>query len=132
MFMNRAGYLAFWAPRIGEEAARLQWSNAMYALTAWLVGIVWLAAFVVGGRFHLPLLIVLGAVLVPVSVAGLVMSFVRIRQANRAASRCLGVEIRFRRVPSPPKMPARYEEWCRKYSLVPYAANEPTPTEGRH
>ena len=125
MLTNWPKFESFWAPRIGRDAARLRWDQARLLLLAGLLYFVWFPSIGVGVRLGIPVLTGLGGGVVVVAAICLALAVGRLRAANRAASRTLGIHLGFRAVAPPPRSTGRYEAWCRKHGIRPYSADSP-------
>ena len=125
MLTNWRKFEAFWAPRIGPEAARLRWDQARLLALAGVLNIVWFASIGVGVRLDLPVLTGVGGGVALAAAACLALAVGRLRAANRAASRRLGIKLGFRAIAPPPRSADRYEAWCRKHGIRPYTADPP-------
>ncbi len=51
-YFTKAQYLAFWAPRIGDDAALVNFRASRCALGAWMSMALWFPSLVIGGRLH--------------------------------------------------------------------------------
>jgi len=101
-----------WAPRIGEEGARLQvWASRLIALGA-LAGSVWLAALGIGEATHNGILHVVGLLLLVIAVGVLVFGAVVMHRSFKAMSRFLGVRVAF--LNSPKLHEASFRRWCQR------------------
>ena len=123
MLANEGKFVGFWAPRIGDEAARLKWKATRLLLAVYLLNFVWIPCVIAGIRANIPALTVVGALVACVQATGVVLTAYRIRAVNRATSRMLGLRVGAGTgVAPPPRGADAYEAWCRKHGVVPYEA----------
>jgi hypothetical protein len=121
---SRVRFLAFWGPRLGDEAAVLRWSWAIRLNWAYGLNFVSLPCIFAGAWAHVPALILIGVVIYLAQGALIVLAAIRLRASNRAASSALGVRIGHGGIAGPPRSDAGYEAWCRKHGLRPNSARQ--------
>ena len=101
-----------WAPRIGEEGARLQvWASRLIALGA-LAGSVWVAALGAGEATHNEAIQVAGLLLMAIAVSVLAFGTIVRHRSFKAMSRFLGVRVAF--LDSPKLHEASFRRWCQQ------------------
>jgi hypothetical protein len=125
---SRARFIAFWAPRLGDEGAALRWAWANTQNLAYVLNFVSLPCIFAGAWAHIPALVVVGILIYAVQGGLIVLMFRRLRAMHQAVSAAVGLQIGVRGTPGPPRPAAAYERWCKKYGVVPYTANRKTPT----
>jgi hypothetical protein len=124
---SRAKFVAFWAPRLGDEGAALRWKWANTQNLAYLLNFVSLPCIFAGAWAHIPALVVVGILIYAVQGGLIVLMFRRLRAMNQAVGAAVGLPISFIGKPGPPRSTAAYERWCKKYGVVPYTANRTKP-----
>jgi hypothetical protein len=109
---------ATWLPRIGEKATKLRWQA--FALYSWIfvLMIIWEPALVVGLRYNLTPVTVLGVCTLAAALILVVTMFVKSHQSKVATGLILGVKIGLGHAIEPPRTPDGYARWCQKYGVV--------------
>jgi hypothetical protein len=114
---------AFWDPRIGPEAAHLQWRvKKLNGYLALIVLLITVPCLVVGASLHLPT--VLAVALLSYGAVGWIQVRVVVltRRSGKITGRLLGVNIGFLHERRPPQRTKKYLAWCGKNGIVPFAA----------
>jgi len=114
-----ARYMKARVPRIGEEAAQVSWRAEEYQFWAWLSMLVWFPCLVLGIRYELVALDVVGVAILCTGVVLLVARVVARHRAMVVAGRYLGLKISIWGVPLPPSSDYQYAKWCAKYGVTP-------------
>lgn len=110
--LSVSAFVEEWAPRIGEEGARLQvWAGRLIVLGG-LAGSVWFAALGVGEATHNGILQVVGILLMALAVFVLAFGALVMHRSFKAMSRYLGVKVAF--LNSPKLHEASFRHWCQR------------------
>lgn len=120
-----------WAPKIGEEAARIRWRSSLLLLIAYLSNLVWIPLVIAGLKVHSAAPVAVG---IAVAVGGavlIVVSSLKLRVANKLTSELLGLRVGLGHVAPPPREREHYEAWCRKYGVTPFAAGASIASKDR-
>jgi hypothetical protein len=101
-----------WAPRIGEQASRLQIWASRFIVFAVLAVSAWILALAVGLATHSVVLHVIGLVLLVTDVCLLALGVVLMHESFKAMSRFLGVKVQFLNAP---RLHAdAFRRWCQR------------------
>lgn len=122
MLTNADKFLSVWEPRIGNEAARLRWRGSVLLLRGYALNFIWIPCVIAGAKIPSTALVVVGVIAGCTEAGHLVLGSLKLRAANKVAGRLLGIKLGFRHVNPPPRSRERYEEWCRRRGVTPYAA----------
>ena len=110
--LSVSAFVEEWAPRIGEEGARLQvWAGRLIVLGA-LCGSVWFAALGIGEATHNEILQLVGILLMTLAVLVLAFGALVMHRSFKAMSRYLGVRVAF--LNSPKLHEASFRRWCQR------------------
>jgi hypothetical protein len=119
---NETEFVSQWAPKIGEDAASLRWRASVLLIRCYLLNFFWIPCVIAGAKIPSTPLLILGVLLAITTVFHLVLAGAKLREANKAAGRLLGLRLGFRHVAPPPREAKHYEDWCRRHGVTPYAA----------
>ncbi len=124
LLTNAADFVDQWAPKLGEEAARLRWRGTRLLGRSYLLNFVWIPCVIAGAKIpFLPLMI--AGILTAVTAGLLIVAgSVKMHQANRVAGQLLGLKIGAGHIMAPPREDRNYQKWCVRYGVTPYAAQE--------
>jgi hypothetical protein len=125
IWWSRSLFVAFWGPRMSDEAASRRWVSGMLGLASVSALPMALALGEIGVHMHQRALTALAYVCVAAGGVGLVLANKQLKQSYRLARGALGFQYRG----LPPREPAVYERWCQAYHLVPYGANDGRPVQ---
>ncbi len=108
------------APRVGDPAAEYSWRLRTIRNLFWVPIIVTLASIVVPQSVHSYFVVAIPVLWIPLAGA----FFWTVHQVNSAASRTLGVKVAGIAEHIPPRTSPRYEQWCMRNGVTPFAASE--------
>lgn len=108
------------APRLGDEAAEYSWRLRTIRNLFWVPIVVTLASIVVPQSVHPYFVVAIPVLWFPLVIA----FFWTVHQVNTAATRTLGVKVAGIAEHTPPLTSPRYEQWCTRNGLTPYAASD--------
>ena len=118
-------FVGQWAPKIGDEAARLRWRGTVLLLRSYLLNFVWIPCVIAGAKIPSTPVLIVGVVVAVTAGVHIVLGGAKLRAANRVPGRLLGLRLGFGHVASPPRERNHYEDWCRRNGITPYAAGPP-------
>jgi hypothetical protein len=108
------------APRLGDQAAEYSWRLRTIRNLFWVPIVVTLASIVVPQSVHTYFLVAIAVLWIPLATA----FFWTVHRVNTAATRTLGVKVAGIAEHTPPRASPRYEQWCVRNGLTPYAASD--------
>ncbi|HUO49257.1 MAG TPA: hypothetical protein VMU09_10515 [Acidimicrobiales bacterium] len=104
-----------WAPRIGEEASRLQVRGTRLLLLGAASGATWIVTQVLGAALRAASLELVAACLLALAVALLAAGAYVINRSHRSMSLHLGVKVQF--LEGPRLHPDTFRRWCQHHGV---------------
>lgn len=116
LLTNANDFVGQWAPKVGEEAARLRWRAGVFTVRSYLLNFAWIPCVIAGAKIPSAPILILGTLLGVWDGFLIVLFWLKLREANKAAGRLLGLRLGFGHVPPPPRCPllvdARWQDQC--------------------
>jgi hypothetical protein len=120
---DKQEFVAKWAPRVGERAARLSVSSARLVGFGGLLVPVWALLFVLGHSE--PAIVVVASILLASDIALLISGVVLMSRLYRELSTRFGTKVWF--LNSPSLRDGQFESWCKRHGVEPSTG---TPAAG--